>query len=86
MRCKTPVICSDIPVFREIASEEVIFAKNDKDLIEKMNLIASSPNTRGKYSALGHKRSLDFSWQKTAKETSKIYKWVLKTKKSSIIK
>jgi len=84
MRCKTPVICSDIPVFREIASKEAVFVKNDKDLTEKMNLLASNPNTKEKYSALGYKRSLEFSWQKTAKKTLEIYKRVLKTKKSSI--
>jgi len=86
MRCKTPVICSDIDIFREIASKEAIFVKNDKDLTEKMNLIASNPNIKGKCSALGHKRSLEFSWQKTAKETLEIYKWVLETKKSPITK
>jgi glycosyltransferase involved in cell wall biosynthesis len=72
MSCKTPVICNDIEVFREIASNSAIFAKNKTQLYMAMKKITLDENFRKKYSQLGHQRSRFFSWQKTAKETFRV--------------
>jgi glycosyltransferase involved in cell wall biosynthesis len=73
MACKTPVICSDIKIFREIAENSAIFVKNQTELHDALNKIYYNPSLRNKYSDLGYERSKYFSWQKTAKETMHIY-------------
>jgi len=78
MRCRTPVICSNIGVFREIAQEAAIFVKNEKELMETVTNLLSDQSLRQKYARLGHNRSRLFSWEKTVKETLKIYKQVLR--------
>ena len=86
MRCKTPVICSDIPVFREITDNKAVFVKNEKSLSLAMINFLENERLRTKFSLLGYRRSKFFSWDKTAKQTLKVYKWVLKTKNSPTAK
>lgn len=86
MSCETPVICSDIPVFREIASNAAIFVKNETELSNAISQITSSSSLRKKYVGLGYQRNKLFSWDKTAKQTLEVYKWVLESKKSSLSK
>ncbi|MBI5123635.1 glycosyltransferase family 4 protein [Candidatus Roizmanbacteria bacterium] len=81
MRCKTPVICSDILVFREITDGSALFVNNGKELTKIMVDLIKNEGVKKKYSLLGYKRSKFFSWDKTAQETLKIYKWILETKK-----
>ncbi len=76
MSCKTPVICSDIPVFREIASNAAIFVKNEIELYRGMEQMITNDPLRNKYAQLGFQRSKLFSWDKTAKETTRIYELV----------
>jgi glycosyltransferase involved in cell wall biosynthesis len=77
MSCKTPVICSDIEVFREIASNAAIFAKNEHGLYKAMERVMLDSSFRRKYAKLGFQRSKYFSWQKTAKETLHVYTHVI---------
>ena len=86
MTCKTPIICKDIPVFREIAKNSAVFVKDNKEMSQAMERIISDKNRRQKYSQLVYQRSKFFSWEKSAKETFKIYKRVLETKNSPITK
>lgn len=78
MSCKTPVICSDIPIFREIAADSAIFAKNELELNKAMKQTTSNISLRKRYTESGYQRSKFFSWDKTAKETTRIYELVLK--------
>lgn len=73
MTCKTPVICTDIAIFREIASNSAIFVKNKSELYRSMNNIYSNPSLRIKYSKLSYKKSKQFSWKKTTRQTLNIY-------------
>lgn len=86
MATKTPVICSNIPVFREIADNKAVFVSNAKELSIAINNFLENKDLRKKFSLLGHKRSKFFSWNKTAIQTLKIYEWVLESKKSPITK
>lgn len=86
MAIKTPVICSNIPVFREITDNKAVFVSNDKELSVTVSNFLENKNLREKFSLLSYKRSKFFSWDKTAKETLKVYEWVLESKKSPITK
>ncbi len=82
MSCKTPVICSDIPVFREIAHNAAVFVKNEIELYKAMKLVIQDVSLRGKYAELGFQRSKFFSWDKAANDTMKIYELVLDNNRS----
>ena len=77
MACKTPVICNDIQVFHEVASNAAIFAKNGSELYRAMEQILKDKSFREKYAELGYQRSKFFSWKKTARQTLEVYNWVL---------
>lgn len=77
MTTKTPIICSDIAVFREIAQSSANYINNTEDLSQAMARIIKNKSLKDKYSILVYKRSLSFSWQKTARKILKIYQEVL---------
>lgn len=77
MTVGTPVICSNLEVFKEIAQGAALFVKNDKELTNTMLKIATRPKLRRKMSLMGLNRSTFFSWEKTTQQTLKIYKKVL---------
>ncbi|MCL4364053.1 glycosyltransferase family 4 protein [Patescibacteria group bacterium] len=74
MATKTPVICSNLAVFREITGNQAMFIKHSQNLSKTMESIAKNDRLRNKYGELGYKRSCQFSWQKTAQKTIEIYK------------
>ncbi len=78
MATRTPIICSKIPVFEEIGGGCALFIKNKQELYQAILKIYQGKNLQKKYSHLSYKKSHFFSWEKTAKETLKIYKNVLK--------
>ncbi|MGB9883514.1 MAG: glycosyltransferase family 4 protein [Microgenomates group bacterium] len=86
MATKTPVICSNIPVFREITNNQAIFVNNTKELVPAMKNFLENKDLKQRFSLLGYQRSKFFSWEKTAKKTSEIYQWVFQTKNSPITK
>ncbi len=73
MRCKTPIICSDIDVFREITNNSAVYFKSEKELILAMQKMLSNRRYRQRYALSGYKRSQNFSWEKAAEETLKVY-------------
>ncbi len=78
MTTKTPVVCSNIPVFREVVGyNNALFVKNNRELVGALAILLKNKIIRKKYSLLGYKRSKFFSWEKTARETLKVYNWVL---------
>lgn len=75
MAAGTPVVCSDIPVLREIGKDAALFGdpKNSKDFSEKINSVLSDENLRRDLIQKGKNIAQNFTWQKTAKKTLGIY-------------
>ena len=86
MKPKTPVICSNIPVFKEIANNKAVFVSSTEEMSVAVNNFLENKDLREKFSLLGYKRSKFFSWNKASEETLKVYGWVLESKKSPITK
>ena len=74
MRCGTPIIASDIPVFREICGEGVLFFNPhvDTELAEQLNAVIK-PATQNKLAASGREREKLFSWDVAAEKIENIY-------------
>ena len=75
MACGTPVICSDIPVFREIGGKFPLFFKNDPDDFR---------DCLDKIASVGHYPTLEainwakrFTWERTISDTLNIYRKLL---------
>ena len=75
MAAGIPVVCSDIPVFRETAGEACVYVvpKDAKEAAAKIKKFISDPVLTKKYSEMGVKQSEKYSWKKTASETIAIY-------------
>ena len=71
-----PVVCSDIPVFREVANEAAeYFDPNNADSVaESMHKVLFSDFIRNELINKGKQRLKFFDWMKCAKETKEIYK------------
>lgn len=74
----TPVIASDIAVFREIAGNAAIFVnpKDTKEIAGKIKKLLENPSLSARLVKRGKKRAGMFSWEGTAKETFKVYERV----------
>lgn len=75
MASNTPVICSDIPTFREIYGEAVVYfsPKDPKDIAEKIKKVLKDPKTRSDLVKNGKEQVNKYSWFNMAKETLKVY-------------
>ncbi|MFH0929967.1 MAG: glycosyltransferase family 1 protein [Candidatus Moraniibacteriota bacterium] len=75
MAAGTPVVCSDIPVLREIGKDAALFGdpKNPKDFAEKINAVLSDENLRNSLIGKGIEIAKKYTWQKTAEKTLGIY-------------
>lgn len=74
LACALPTLVSDLPVFREIVGESVLyFDKDDKmDLAEKMYRLLSDGNLRRSLREKGLVKAKSFSWEKCAEETLRV--------------
>ncbi len=79
MSLKIPVICSDIPVFKEIYRGNVLFfnPKSPSSIQKSISEILNSEIIRKKLSDSGFKYQKKFSWKKMAQEYYGIYKKVI---------
>jgi len=70
MACGTPVLVSDIPVFREILSDAALYADplDVEEIASKMALVIEQPDLRNKLVKKGKERAAFFDWEKTATE------------------
>lgn len=68
MRCKCPVIASDIPVFREIYGDAVLYINpsNVNEIKNSIIKILNDENLRLKLIELGLMQSQKYSWKKSA--------------------
>ena len=76
LSCGTPVLANDLSVFREIYGNNIFYFKypDKKQILKKVNYIFSLNSVE--YSKLRKKCmnfSKKFTWEKTAKETMKVY-------------
>lgn len=71
MGCETPIICSDLPVLREIAQDAALFFNPNEihDIADSMNKIIFDEDLKNDLIKKGKKRAEDFSWRRCAEET-----------------
>lgn len=71
-----PTMISDIPSLREISGEAGYFINpiNTEEMSEAILKFSQDSDLRRELRERGLKRAKDFSWEKTARETLKIYK------------
>lgn len=76
MSAGTPIICSDIPVFREIGKDAALFCdpKNSQQFAENISKILTDQSLRKKLVRSGIENARNFTWQNTAEKTLAIYK------------
>ncbi len=75
MSAGTPIICSDIPVFREIGKDAALFCdpKNSQQFAENISKILTDQSLRKKLVRSGIENARNFAWRKTTEKTLKIY-------------
>ena len=76
MACGCPVVCSDIPPFREITAGAALLvpAESVGALACALRRLASSPEQRSALSTQGLHRSRAFSWERSSAETLHVYR------------
>lgn len=76
MAAGIPVVCSDIPVLREISGDAALFCdpKNSQSFAENISKILDDENLRNNLIEKGRNAAQKYSWQKTAEKTLEIYK------------
>tara|TARA_B100000989_G_scaffold206306_1_gene156281 strand:+ start:3037 stop:4113 length:1077 start_codon:yes stop_codon:yes gene_type:complete len=77
-----PVLCSDISVFKEVLGDscEYFNPNSIKSIQNKMEKILESQNEQKRLIKLGLNKIKDYSWDKCAYSTSKIYKRLISEK------
>lgn len=67
---KIPVLCSDIPAFREVAADSVLFfdGRNPSDINDKINQLLNQPELAARLVAQGEINAHRFSWEKSSKQ------------------
>ena len=74
MKLTVPVVCSDIPIFNEIADDSVIYfkKKNDKDLFQKMKQLIENKRLSKEFALKGFERAKKFNRHNFIKDFEKI--------------
>jgi glycosyltransferase involved in cell wall biosynthesis len=80
MTLGAPVITSNTSSLPEVAGDAALFVNPDDpmDLVDAILQIISDSNLRHELIEKGHKRAKLFSWERTARETLKAYKSLVK--------
>lgn len=78
MASNIPVICSDIPTFREIYGDAATYfdPKDPKNIAEKIKKVLTDPKTKSDLVNKGREQARKYSWHKMAKQTLNIYESV----------
>lgn len=68
MACSTPTIVSDIAAIKEVCKDASLYVNpyDEKDIADKINQLIEDDNLQKKLISEGHKRYVEFSWQKSA--------------------
>ena len=78
MKVGCPVVSSDRGSLKEVGGPGALYFDPEKNMLAALNKALSSRALRAKLSALGTKRSKEFTWEKTATLTHKVYEKVLR--------
>ena len=75
----TPLICSDIPVLREVAGQGALFFSSGDatGLAQCLELIFGNAGTRQSVSLAAQRNAKRFSWTKAAGEIEEIFKGLI---------
>ncbi len=78
MACGTPCLASNATSLPEIGGDTVEYFNpyDSKDMARHIINVLADKNLQAKLSRKAHQRSLQFTWEKTARETIKVYKMV----------
>ncbi len=70
MHCQTPVLCSDIPVHREVAGEAARFFPPEEPevLAKEIKKVTTSDSIKEKLVRKGEKQAKEYSWKKAARK------------------
>ncbi|RLC78980.1 MAG: glycosyltransferase family 1 protein [Chloroflexi bacterium] len=79
MACGTPVIASNAASLPEVVGDAgiLIDAQDTNALAEALDFLLDHPEEREALKEKGLRRSREFSWEKTARETSELYRRVI---------
>lgn len=79
MSAGTPVVCSDIPVLREIYGNAALYfdPKDSQDLASKIQHVLTNRMTRMNLVSAGKAQVKKYSWRKMAQETINVYREVI---------
>jgi glycosyltransferase involved in cell wall biosynthesis len=75
MASRVPVVCSDIPVLKEVCGDNALYIdpKSSDDIAGAIRKLQSDQGLRDKMIAEGLERVRQFSWRKTAAQTLQVY-------------
>lgn len=75
MASGTPVVCSDIPVLREVAGDAAVFVDPEDagSMAEAMRRVLADPVLADSLRAKGLARARAFTWEETARRTLAVY-------------
>lgn len=78
--CKTPLIISDNACFKEIAKDAAIYFDpySEASIQEAVSTLLNNEELRQSLISKGNERLKNFSWEKTAKQTAKVYEDLFK--------
>jgi len=78
--CGAPVVVSDIPVFREVLGDSAMFVNPEKpeEIAEGINVVLTDTGLREKIIVRSRERARNYSWERSAKETMRLYDEVMK--------
>ena len=80
MASKLPVVCSDIPVLKEVCGDNALYFDplNVQDIAQKITQVLDDKKLRETLVSEGLERSKQFSWRKMAAQTLQIYEEAVK--------
>ncbi len=75
MASRLPVVCSDIPVLREVCGDNALYfdPTSETDMADKINSVLKDKKLREQLIREGLERARQFSWRKMAAQTLGIY-------------
>ena len=76
MAAGCPVVCSDIPVFKEVYGEAAVYfgPKEARDMANKLELIIKNEKLKIKLREKGFEQAKKYSWRRMAEETLDVYR------------
>jgi len=85
MACSIPVICSDIPVHRELLGDDALFFATDRpeDFAAQLQRLFTSPGLPEDLARRGPHRARRYNWESSMRSLAALYQTLLKTPRTS---